>query len=196
MSTLSRQPRPMPDASPAAQLQAARDRFIDLWGQMASSWGVPRSMAEVHALLFIEGRPMNMDDLMTRLGISRGNASMTARTLVDWGIVKREHNRLDRKDYFAAEQDVWTLFATVIRARKRREIDPLLTLLGECRQLTARVQQAEGATPETSAAIAEFNTKLDAMLGFVQVFDALSERFLGAESGGLSEVIATLERAP
>jgi len=113
-------------ASAANQETSPADGFIRLWGEMGTHWGVPRTMTQVHALLFILGRPLNTDDIMSRLAISRGNASMTLRTLVDWGMITRTHNPRDRKDYYAAEQDVWKLFATIARARKRREIEPLL----------------------------------------------------------------------
>ena len=113
-------------------LPEAQDRFIGLWGEMGSAWGIPRTMAEVHALLYISGEPMNTDDVMARLRISRGNASMTLRTLCEWGIVSRVHNRGDRKEYFRAEQDVWKLFATIVRERKRREFDPLLDAMRAC----------------------------------------------------------------
>lgn len=173
-----------PGSPAAACLEAARQRFIELWGQMASTWGVPRSMAEAHALLFIEGRPMNADEVMSRLGISRGNASMTLRTLVDWGIVARSHHAEDRRDYFAAEQDVWTLLATVVRARKRREIAPLEALLQDCRKLTADGAATSCEQAHLRAEIAQVNAKLDALLQMVRAIDAMSEEFLAAASMG------------
>jgi DNA-binding transcriptional regulator GbsR (MarR family) len=130
-------------------------------------------MAEVHALLFIEGRGLCADEIMERLGISRGNASMTLRTLVDWGIVTRQSDGAGRKERYAAEQDVWRLFATVIRARKRRELDPLLALLGECRA------GVEGVAPGACSATDDYRRKMDEMLALVQALDALSEQFLG-----------------
>ena len=100
----------MAPASPQLDLKEAQDRFIAIWGQMAGAWGISRTMAEVHALLFITGESLCTDDVMDRLEISRGNASMSLRALLDWGIVERAHRRGDRKEYFRAEQDVWSLF--------------------------------------------------------------------------------------
>jgi DNA-binding transcriptional regulator GbsR (MarR family) len=94
-------------------------------------------MAEVHALLFVTGEALTADDLMTELGISRGNASMTIRTLEEWGIVRRTAEEATRRDLFTAEQDVWHLFAAVIRVRKAREIDPLTAVLTRCRAQTS-----------------------------------------------------------
>ena len=165
-----------PETAPGAAqaLAEARRRFVDAWGRMAGCWGVPRSMAEVHALLFIEARGMCADEIMERLGISRGNASMTLRTLVDWGIVTREADGAGRRERYSAEQDVWRLFATVIRARKQRELDPLLAALAECRSGVAEV------APGTCAATDEYRRKLDEMLSLVQALDAVSEQFMGA----------------
>lgn len=119
-----------------AVLRAAQDRFIAAWGQMATTWGISRTMAEVHALLYITGEPHNTDDVMERLQISRGNASMSLRALLEWGIIGRTHRRGDRKEYFIAEQDVWAMFRIIVRERMKREVDPLLASLYEIRDLT------------------------------------------------------------
>lgn len=168
-------------------LREARERFIALWGQMASSWGIPRSMAEVHALLYIAGTPMNTDEVMHDLGISRGSASMTLRALVEWGIVSRTHLRGDRKEYFKAEQDVWKLFRTILRERKKREIDPLLNALHECRDLTAKRRAASPRrkVDPAAAAIEAHNARLDSMLQFVRMIDALSEQVINSPDGRL-----------
>ena len=83
-----------------AQLLKAQDRFIDAWGRMGSVWGISRTMAEVHALLFVTGEPMCMDDIMDRLRISRGNASMSLRALLEWGVVSKAPRRGERRDYY------------------------------------------------------------------------------------------------
>jgi DNA-binding transcriptional regulator GbsR (MarR family) len=177
-----------------AALRRSKDRFIELWAEMAAHWGVPRSMAEVHALLFVEAAPLGAEQIMTRLGISRGNASMTTRTLVEWGIVRREHRPEDRRDYFVAEQDVWTLFALVIRARKAREIDPLLALVAECKGLADRAV-ACGAAAGPATAVDEARAlaqKLDDMRSFIQVIDAVTEHYLQADGDGLAGALRAL----
>jgi DNA-binding transcriptional regulator GbsR (MarR family) len=142
-------PRPATELSPA--LRQAQDRFIALWAQMGSSWGIPRSMAEVHALLFIAGSPMNPDQIMRRLNLSRGSVSMTLRALVEWGIVWRCPVRGERKEYFQAEQDVWKLFRTIIRERKKREVDPLMEALRDCRSLTEAASGGRRIGPDAAA---------------------------------------------
>lgn len=165
--------------SAANQETRPADGFIRLWGEMGTHWGVPRTMTQVHALLFIEGRSLNTDDIMARLSISRGNASMTLRTLVDWGMITRTHNPRDRKDYYAAEQDVWKLFATIARARKRREIEPLI---GSLKQVLDQSAGADDADTKTQRA------KIEEVLAFTRLFDAVAEQFLAAGPDALGNL--------
>lgn len=180
----------------AEQLTQAQDEFIAAWGQMGPSWGISRTMAEVHALLYISGRALNTDEVMDRLRISRGNASMSMRALVEWGIVQRVHKRGDRKEYFEAEQDVWSLARTVIRERLRREIMPLLATLYEIRDETgeagtAAAGRGEPAKPEEVAA---HNQRLDKLMELVQMIDRLGERFVGSEGKGLRLAASVLSK--
>jgi DNA-binding transcriptional regulator GbsR (MarR family) len=188
----SRPEVPVGNDHAAERLADAHQQFVEQWGRMAALWGVPRSMAEVHALLFVEGRSVNADELVLRLGISRGNASMTLRTLVDWGIVQRTHNKADRKDYYQAEQDVLTLFSTVIRVRKQREIDPLLALVGECRKAAAMVPRS-GADHETTTRAGELDRKLNDIELFVCSANALATQFLSGDGGGIGALFGALE---
>lgn len=109
-----------------------QDQFIMEWGRMSSSWGINRTMAQIHALLFITGQAHSVDEIMRRLHISRGNASMNLRDLMDWGIVKRTRHPGDRKDLYSSESDPWMMFARVVRERKRRELDPTKKAIEEC----------------------------------------------------------------
>jgi DNA-binding transcriptional regulator GbsR (MarR family) len=177
-----------------ARIEAAAEHFVNLWGQMGSNWGIPRSMAEVHALLFIEGRPMNTDEIMRRLDVSRGNASMTLRELCNWGIVSRVHIRGDRKDYFQAEQDVWKLFRTILRERKKREIDPLLGALRACRA-AAGDYTAEHRLETDAAELESFNDRLDSMIEFMELVDAISQRFISPSGEGLRTAAELLQHA-
>jgi HTH-type transcriptional regulator, glycine betaine synthesis regulator len=174
--------------SRADLLTEAQDRFIASWGQMGSAWGISRTMAEVYALLFITGEPLNTDDIMERLQISRGNASMSLRALLDWGIVQRTHKRGDRKEYFQAEQDVWAMFRAIVRERMKREVDPLLASLHEIRDLLERAPRkgrpGEGA-PGLDRAVADHNRRLDSMLQFLATLESLSNRFASPSGEGL-----------
>jgi DNA-binding transcriptional regulator GbsR (MarR family) len=188
----------MSERHPAASkqtLREARERFVALWGQMASNWGIPRTMAEVHALLFIAGEPLNTDDVMQSLGISRGNASMTLRALQEWGIISRVHMRGDRKEYFQAEQDVWKLFRIILRERKKREIDPMLEALRAVRELTGTESAAAARKiGPNAAAFEQHNARLDSMLDFIEMIDSLSQRLI-ASGSGLQLAVKLLARA-
>src|SRR2546430_12962517 len=128
------------------RLQQVEDQFVDLWRTMSSLWGISPTMAEIHGLLYITGAALSMDDVMERLGISRGNASMNLARLVEWGLVRRVHKRGDRRDYYESLADVWEMFTLVAAQRKRREIDPILTTLRRCK---------EEVSPETLGGLAD-----------------------------------------
>jgi DNA-binding transcriptional regulator GbsR (MarR family) len=168
-------------------LREAQDRFIAAWGQMGGAWGISRTMAEVLALLYITGSPLNTDEIMERLQISRGNASMSVRSLLDWGVVIRTHRRGDRKEYYAAEGDVWALFRAIVRERMKREVDPLLAHLHEIRDLTGVESARRAGRRGVSSAdqVAEHNQRLDAMLDFFSTLHKVGHRFAGPAGPGL-----------
>lgn len=196
--------RPAEPAISAAALIKAQDNFIAAWGQMGSTWGISRTMAEIHALLFITGHPLCTDDVMERLNISRGNASMSLRALLDWSIVSRVHKRGDRKEYFQAEQDVWTIARQLIRERLRREIHPVLASLAELRERTSPglagadaagreiAGQQGGAEPAPTEDVSAHNARLDDLLILLQTIDKLAERFVGADGKGLQAAATML----
>lgn len=171
----------------------ARVRFISIWSRMAAKWGIPRSMGEVHALLYIEGEPLNTDDVMASLDISRGNASMTLRRLVDWGIVHRVHARGDRRDYFIAEQDPWKMLRTIVRERKKREIDPLIESLHDCREAVESARHADAPdNPEHARIVAERRARIDRLVETIEMIDEVSSRFLGPGGDGLQQAAQLL----
>ena len=157
---------------------------------MASAWGISRTMAEVHALLYVTGEPMCADDVMDRLAISRGNASMSIRALLEWGVLSRTHKRGDRKEYFQAEQDVWAMFRAIARERIKREVDPLVASLDEIRALTPR------ADAKANESLRELNKRLDAMHEFFELVSTLSQRFAGPTGAGLKIAAKILSKAP
>src|SRR6476659_2301233 len=104
-------------------------QFVEHWGLMARSWGINATMGELFALLYITGTDWTADDLRKRLDISRGNVSMNLRELMAWGVVHRVHRTGERREFYRAETDVWTLFRRILSERKRRELDPTLGIL-------------------------------------------------------------------
>src|SRR5216683_4793569 len=116
------------------RLLEVEDRFVDLWDTMSSLWGISPTMARIHGLLYITGAALSMDEIMARLAISRGNVSMNLSKLIEWSLVHRVHKRGKRRDYYESLSDVWEMFTLVAAQRKRREIDPILNTLRQCRE--------------------------------------------------------------
>lgn len=117
------------------KLNEAKEKFIQTWGSLATSWGINRTMAMVHALLLVSETPLSTDEIMEALVISRGNANMNVRELMDWGIVKKELKMGERKEYFVADKDIWNVFKQIVKERRKRELEPLVASLEELRQI-------------------------------------------------------------
>ena len=126
------------------ELREAKDKFIQAWGAFGSQWGINRSMAQVHALLLISPEPLSTEDVMEELNISRGNANMNLRALIDWHLVDRVLKTGERREFFQAEKDVWKIATHITRERKKRELEPMVKLLAD-------LKRAEGANAESKA---------------------------------------------
>jgi DNA-binding transcriptional regulator GbsR (MarR family) len=144
----------------AENLEEVKSRFIHSWGEMGPQWGINRTMAQLHALLMVSEKPLSTDDVMEELGISRGNANMNLRSLVDWGVVRRAFVKGERKDYFQSEKDVWNMFCRIARERKKREIEPVLETMQEC---LALAEKDKGAT--------HFRERVGELLDLVKTLD-------------------------
>ena len=118
--------------------------FILHWGEMGTQWGVNRSVAQVHALLYLSDRPLPADDIVDELRLARSNVSTALKELQGYGIVRRVHVEGDRRDHFVAETDLWEMLMRIVAERKRREVDPTIQLLGE---LATRLRADDAAPP-------------------------------------------------
>src|SRR5262245_45494919 len=134
-------------------------KFILHWGEMGARWGINRTVAQVHALLYLAPRPMQAEEIATTLAVARSNVSNSLRELQGWGLVKVVHVLGDRRDHFESLKDVWKMFEIVAGERKRREVDPTVALLQE---LEARAD----APPYTQARIKDMLAFFEAMTGF------------------------------
>lgn len=183
----------MPPASPHDQLRTAQDLFIQRWGEMGATWGINRTMAEIHALLYITGQPLCTDDVMQRLHISRGNASMSLRSLCEWGVIRRVHRRGERREYFESLSDVWEMFSIIIAERKRREMDPVLETIRQCRQMldASAIGKSAAATPEVRTT----QQRLGDMEQFMAVTNRIFQQFIANARSGLSRVVRVLLKA-
>ncbi len=113
------------------KLNEAKQQFIQSWGVLGGQWGINRTMAQVHALLLVAEKPMSTDDIMEALQISRGNVNMNVRELMDWNIVDKVIVAGDRKEYYTADKDIWKVATRIMYQRKKRELDPMLKVLGQ-----------------------------------------------------------------
>ena len=112
-------------------LSPTTERFVLHWGEMGSRWGVNRSVAQIHALLFVLGKPLTAEDIADALGVARSNVSTSLRELTNWNLVRMTHIMGDRRDFFETSSDVWELMRIIVRERKLREFDPTVAMLTE-----------------------------------------------------------------
>ena len=118
----------------SVKFDEAKYKFIQTWGTLGSSWGISRTMAQVHALLLISPEPLSAEEVMEELKISRGNCNMTIRDLMGWGLVFKDLRAGERKEYFWAEKDIWKVAKQIIKERRKREIEPVLHILEELKK--------------------------------------------------------------
>jgi len=157
-------------------LSPVQQKFILHWGEMGARWGINRTVAQVHALLYISPEPMNAEQITETLGVARSNVSNSIRELQQWGIVRTVHQLGDRRDYFESLTDVWELFQVIMDERKKREIDPTIALLEEC------VEEAEA-----SGADAHTRKQLKALRDFFEVASVWYSQIRRMPTKGLSK---------
>ena len=139
------------------KLAEAKQQFIHSWGVLGSQWGINRTMAQVHSLLLVASKPLSTDDIMEALSISRGNANMNIRDLINWGLVDKVIVPGDRKEYFSAEKDIWKVATRIMYQRKKRELDPMLKVLNQLSDIKGDKRNADvKAFTETVESIKKF----------------------------------------
>ena len=145
-------------------LTPVQQKFILHWGEMGTRWGINRTVAQIHALLFIIPRPLNAEEIAETLTVARSNVSTSLRELQGWGIVRMVHVLGDKRDHFESLKDVWEMFRIVLDERKRREIDPTLSMHREC---IAEADQQKGDT-YTRERLLELRDFFEATTGWYQ----------------------------
>src|SRR6478672_4187571 len=136
-------------------LSPVQQKFILHWGKMGAKWGINRTVAQIHALLYLAPAPIDAEAIANTLGVARSNVSTSLRELEGWGIVRTVHILGDRRDHYESLKDVWEMFRIVLDERKKRELDPTLALLKEC-VAEAAVSKADKYTTERLGALLEF----------------------------------------
>jgi DNA-binding transcriptional regulator GbsR (MarR family) len=114
------------------QLSRTSEKFILHWGEMGTRWGTNRTVSQIHALLYLSPQPLPADDIARLLSVARSNVSTSLKELQNYGVVRTTHMMGDRRDHFQATTDMWEMFIQIIAERKKREIDPTLSLLRQC----------------------------------------------------------------
>ncbi|PTT01438.1 transcriptional regulator [Pedobacter sp. HMWF019] len=128
------------------ELAEGKQKFIEAWGKLGSEWGINRTMAQVHALLLVSPEALTTEEVMETLNISRGNANMTLRDLINWGLVEKQHKPGERKEFFYADKDTWNIARQVAKERRKRELDPVLKLLAELTKIEGDAKDPEFRT--------------------------------------------------
>jgi DNA-binding transcriptional regulator GbsR (MarR family) len=162
-------------------LKKAKARFVSTWGEMASQWGINKTMARIHALLMASDTALSVDEIMAALSISRGNASMNLRALMDWGLVRRVSVGSERREYFQSEKDVWHMCCRIARERKKREIEPVIGALEEC------LREAG-----TGADAAAFRHRTKELLELVRTLDFVLGKLALQEKNAVMPKVLTL----
>ncbi|SIN86551.1 DNA-binding transcriptional regulator GbsR, MarR family [Singulisphaera sp. GP187] len=179
-------PSDLPDVRSGSEVEFQSDdvvrQFVEHWGMMARSWGINATMGELFALLYITGTDWTADGLRERLQVSRGNVSMNLRELMAWGVVHKVHRQGQRREFYRAETDVWTLFRRILSERKRRELDPTLVVL-------ERSVETIRLDPE----LRELEGRIASLRQFFGLINGLASRLLTLESDDLEELRHLIE---
>jgi DNA-binding transcriptional regulator GbsR (MarR family) len=153
---------------PAPRLSAVAQRFVLHWGEMGSRWGVNRTVAQIHALLYFYGRPFHAEELSELLGVARSNVSTCLRELQLWNLVRVVHRLEDRRDHFETARDPWELMRVIVRERKARELEPTIAALRECvadREFAREPPATQARVRDTLQLLESVSRWSDEMLG-------------------------------
>jgi DNA-binding transcriptional regulator GbsR (MarR family) len=151
------------------KLSEAKMEFVQTWGAIGSSWGIPRSMAQIHALLLASYQPLSTEDVMETIQISRGNANINMRELINWNLVSKQHKLGERKEFFTANDNIMAMAQNIVQERKKRELKPVLDLLEKLKD-----EKLKGKTEE----VAHFQRLMLELDDFIKQLDQLSEIWL------------------
>lgn len=161
--------------------KTAREEFISQWGAIGTGWGINRTVAKIHAFLMTSPEPQSTDDVMDALSISRGNANTSLRELVGWGLIRPVVKQGERKEFFDAEKDVWKMACTIARERKRREIEPAMAVVRNCKEATDRDPSDEAQS---------FNNQMAELLEFMEFSSSMLNKVAASQEGTMMRMAA------
>lgn len=171
--------------------QEALDQFLLLWGEMGPAWGINKTMAQIHALLYAVDEPLDTDSIMNQLEISRGNANMNLRKLSEWGLVTKTQHEGSRKEYFTAEKDVWVIASIIIQERQYRELMPVKQNLIECLELLP----TKGDNSDEAAVFRERIEDFVKVLDLFEEFSAALLPYVQSKKLGSLKTLLSLAKA-
>jgi DNA-binding transcriptional regulator GbsR (MarR family) len=160
------------------ELKPIAERFILHWGEMGSRWGVNRTVAQIHALLYLAGRPLEAEEIAGTLGVARSNVSNSLKELQSWKLVSIVHLRGDRRDHFETSTDIWELFKLIVEGRRQREIDPTISVLKSCLN-----------NPELANEEAGTQARIKETLQFIETLTAWSDEMLRLKPDTLMKML-------
>ncbi|WP_196890515.1 GbsR/MarR family transcriptional regulator [Aureivirga marina] len=152
------------------KLDEAKQKFVHSWGVLGSNWGINKTMAQIHALLLVSEKPLSTEEVMEYLQISRGNANMNLRGLIDWGIVTKEIKIGERKDFFKADKDIWEVARRITEERSKREVEPVIKILNEVKNVEEESEEAK-----------EFKETIEKLESFTSNLDGLVKKFVKSD---------------
>ena len=163
----------------AIPLSPVQQKFILHWGEMGTRWGVNRTAAQIHALLYLSELPLRADQIAATLTVARSNVSTSLRELQSWGVVRVVHEMGDRRDHFESMKDVWEMFQVILDERKRREVDPTLQMLGECMAELGKRKKED----------AYLRARIKALHGFIDEMSGLYTEMRGLPAGAVRNLV-------
>ena len=166
------------DTLPGDALSPIARRFVLHWGEMGSRWGVNRTVAQIHALIYLSDRPLHAEEIADTLSVARSNVSNSLRELLNWNLVRVVHRLGDRRDHFETLRDPWELFRTIVRERKMREFDPTIGVLRECL-----------ADPEFASQSPTAKARIRETLALMEALSAWSEEMLRLDTATLVKLM-------
>lgn len=175
-----------------ATLDPVTQKFVLHWGEMGTRWGVNRTVAQIHALLYLSPKPLNAEEIATTLSVARSNVSTSLRELQGWGIVRVVHVLGDRRDHFESMKDVWEMFRVILSERKRREIDPTLLVLQDCVSSLEKGSSTQAYTRERLEAMLEFVTTMTTLYDEVRHLPGPALRGLAKLRGKVLRMVSPL----
>lgn len=166
------------------ELKEAKDKFIQSWGNLGSNWGVNKTMAQIHALFLVTDHLLSAEDVMEELQISRGNANMNIRALIEWGLLYKESIKGERKEFFRGEKDIWLVARRVIQMRQRQEINPMLNVLREIKVVES--------TPEKKEETAKFIAQMKEIESFTMSADRMFSKVANSDETWFWKILMKL----